>query len=205
MVSEADIVSQEAGFLIPHGVNELQEYVDTLCRLLSNSAELQQMSKECRVLAEKKLLWDGMVDKLLAFMNEAHQLRVDYPRYPISPDFGRELAQVQYLLTGHAWLALQREPWEKHLRAQVQYLQANAQGLQASMQDLQTGNEWLKSQCEAWEKVARLHEADAESRAVANIIIRLSKTLPGRIIIRNKFMKAIGKWLRKRMAISSIA
>ena len=50
---QKEIVSPDAGVLIPHGVNELQEYADAIRRLLSNPAELQQMSKQvqgsCRV------------------------------------------------------------------------------------------------------------------------------------------------------------
>jgi glycosyltransferase involved in cell wall biosynthesis len=70
---QEEIVSPDAGVLIPHGVNELQEYVDAIRRLLSNSAERQQMSKKCKALAASKLSWEGMIDKFLAIVNEAHQ------------------------------------------------------------------------------------------------------------------------------------
>jgi glycosyltransferase involved in cell wall biosynthesis len=89
---QEEIVSPDAGMLIPHGNNELQEYVDAICRLLSNPAELQKMSKKCKSLAASKLSWDGMIDNFLAIVDEAHQLRIDHPRYPISPGFGLELA-----------------------------------------------------------------------------------------------------------------
>jgi glycosyltransferase involved in cell wall biosynthesis len=89
-----ELVSPDAGVLIPHGANELQEYLDAIRHLLSNSAELQQMSKRCKVLAASKLSWEGMIDNFLALLDEAHQLRVDHPRYPISPSFGRELASL---------------------------------------------------------------------------------------------------------------
>ena len=35
-----------------------------------------------------------MIDNFLSFLDEAHRLRVDHPRYPISPSFGRELASL---------------------------------------------------------------------------------------------------------------
>ena len=35
-----------------------------------------------------------MIDNFLALLDEAHQLRIDHPRYPISPSFGRELATM---------------------------------------------------------------------------------------------------------------
>ena len=91
---QEEIVSPSAGSLIPHGDNELQEYLDAIRHLLSNSAELQQMSKQCKALAASKLSWESMIDNFLVLLDEAHQLRVDLPRYPISPSFGRELASL---------------------------------------------------------------------------------------------------------------
>ncbi|MDO9102282.1 MAG: glycosyltransferase [Candidatus Nitrotoga sp.] len=91
---QEEIVSSNVGILIPHGVNEPQEYLDAIRRLLSNSAELHQMSKQCKSLAALKLSWEGMIDNFLALLDEAHQLRVDHPRYSISPSFGRELASL---------------------------------------------------------------------------------------------------------------
>lgn len=89
-----EIVTPDEGVLIPHGENELREYVDAIYRLLSNPAESKQMSKKCKSLAASKLSWDGMIDNFLAFLDEAHHLRVNHPRYPISPNFGRELASL---------------------------------------------------------------------------------------------------------------
>lgn len=91
---QGEIVSPDAGVLIPHGVNELQEYLDAIRRLLSNSTELQQMSKQCIAIAASKLSWVGMIDNFLAILDEAHQLRVDQSRHPVSPNFGRELASL---------------------------------------------------------------------------------------------------------------
>ena len=87
-----EIVSADAGMLIPHSETELQDYVAALCRLLSNSSSLQQMSNQCRVIANSKLSWVGMVDNFLAILNDAHQLRLHDPRNPLTPQFGRELA-----------------------------------------------------------------------------------------------------------------
>lgn len=91
---QEEIVSPDAGLLIPHGANELQEYLDAIRRLLSNSAELQRMSKQCKALAASKVSWEGMIYNFLALLDEAHHLRIDHPRYPISPSFGRELASL---------------------------------------------------------------------------------------------------------------
>ncbi|MHB8139508.1 MAG: glycosyltransferase [Smithellaceae bacterium] len=91
-----EIVTPDAGLLIPQGENELCEYVDAIRHLLSNSAELQQMSKQCRALTASKLSWEGMIDHFIAILGEAHQLRVNHPRYPISPNFARELASLSF-------------------------------------------------------------------------------------------------------------
>ena len=91
---QEEIVSPDAGVLIPHGADELQEYVDVIRRLLSNSAELQKKSKQCKAYAVSRLSWDGMINKFLALLDEAHKLRVDHPRYSISQAFGRELASL---------------------------------------------------------------------------------------------------------------
>lgn len=91
---QGEIVSPDAGILIPHGGNELQAYLDAIRRLLANPAELQQMSKQCKALAASRMSWDGMVDNFLACLDEAHQLRIEHPRNPISRSFGRELASL---------------------------------------------------------------------------------------------------------------
>ena len=54
-----EIVTPDAGMLIPHGDNELQEYVDVIRRLLSNSAELKQMSKHCKAIAASEIIVGG--------------------------------------------------------------------------------------------------------------------------------------------------
>jgi len=215
---QEEIVSPDAGVLISHGVNELQEYVDAIRRLLSNPSELQQMSNQCKALAASKLSWDGMIDNFLALLNEAHQLRIDHPRYPISLNFGCELAsqllpgannaatareqiiaamqaQVQDLQKDNAWLSSQREAWEKVAAEREQIITV----MQAQVQDLQTGNTWLSSQREAWEKVAAERE-----QSIAALTSRLHDTaerlsLSGAILnkIRNHWGMRFVKFLSK--------
>ncbi|MEQ1583235.1 MAG: glycosyltransferase [Candidatus Nitrotoga sp.] len=129
---QEEIVSPNAGILIPHGINEPQEYLDAIRRLLSNSAELHQMSKQCKFLAASKLSWEGMVDNFLVLLDEAHQLRVDHPRYPISPSFGRELASLslEYKRLGEAvdWL-WNAKPHSALADAMLQTTSAEAQAV----------------------------------------------------------------------------
>ena len=89
-----EVVSSDAGVLIPHEDNELQKYLDAISLLLSNPSELHKMSTQCKALAASKLSWEGMVDNFLILIDESHQLRIKHPRYPISPNFGRELATL---------------------------------------------------------------------------------------------------------------
>lgn len=168
---QEEIVNPDVGVLIPHGVNELQEYLDALRRLLSNSAKLQQMSKQCKAFAASKLSWEGMIDNFLALLDEAHQLRVDDPRYPISPRFGQELASLSLEC--------------KRLGEVVDWL-------------------WNTKPHSATVDAALL-TTSPEAQAAAKFAILLCQTWLGRIIIKNQFLKTIGKRLLKRMANPSVA
>ena len=103
-----EIVGSDAGFLIPHGDNELQEYVSALAQLLSNSSLLRAMSIQCKVLSVSKLSWESAIENLQAIFDEAHQLRLNQPRHAISPGMGKELATLalEYKRLGDAveWL-----------------------------------------------------------------------------------------------------
>jgi glycosyltransferase involved in cell wall biosynthesis len=158
-----EILTPDAGVLIPHGDNELQEYVDAIHRLLSNSAELRQMSKQCKALAASKLSWEGMIENFLALLDEAHQLRIDHPRYPISAGFGRELVSLSLEC--------------KRLGEAVDWL-------------------WNTKPHSATADTA-LVTASPEAQAVAKFAILLSRTWLGRMIIHNRFLKAIGKRILK--------
>ena len=88
---QEEVVSPDAGVMIAHGSNELQEYVEAICRLLSCSEFLREMSRQCKSLATSKLSWDGMIDNFLVIIDEAHQFRGEQ-RCSFSSNFGRELA-----------------------------------------------------------------------------------------------------------------
>lgn len=91
---QAEIVSDDAGILVAHGVDELQRYVDGLERLLSGSGELTRMSTRCRELGLAKLSWDTMVSNFIVLIDEAHRFRMTYPRVAVSPRLGVELAAL---------------------------------------------------------------------------------------------------------------
>lgn len=101
---QEEIVTQDAGMLIPHGDNELQQYLDALSRLISDPARRSLMSKQCKSHAASKFSWDGMIDIFQALLDEAHRLRVNNPRLSISPRLGQELASLslEYIRLGEA-------------------------------------------------------------------------------------------------------
>jgi len=91
---QEEIVSQDAGILIPHGNNELQQYLEALGGLISDPARLLSMSRQCKTLASSKFSWEEMIINFQTILDEAHQLRVNMPRLSISPGLGRELASL---------------------------------------------------------------------------------------------------------------
>lgn len=91
---QEEIVTQDAGVLIPHSENEIQQYLDALDRLVSDPARLRSMSSQCKALIASKLSWEGMIDNFQAILDEAHRLRLGRPRFSISPGLGRELASL---------------------------------------------------------------------------------------------------------------
>ena len=103
-----EIVSPEAGFLIPHGDDELPAYLSALGQLVADPARLRLMSAQCKVVSASKLSWQGTIDNLQAIVDEAHRLRLEQPRLSVSVGLGRELATLalEYKRLGEAvdWL-----------------------------------------------------------------------------------------------------
>lgn len=91
---QEEIVTQDLGILVQHGDNELKEYVNAVCQLVSNPKELKEKSQQCLVLALSKLSWDAMIDNFLALLNDAHHNKVNHPRPPISPRLAQEWATM---------------------------------------------------------------------------------------------------------------
>ncbi|MHB8773174.1 MAG: glycosyltransferase [Syntrophales bacterium] len=156
-----EIVTPDAGLLIPHGENEVGAYVDAMCRLLSDSADMHRRSERCKALAASLLSWEGMIDHFIAILGEAHRLRIEQPRYPISQGFGRELASLSLEC--------------KRLGEAVDWL-------------------WNARTSSATAAPAFL-TTSPEAQAVTRFAILLSQTRAGRMIMHNKFLRALGKKL----------
>jgi len=91
---QSEIVSQDAGVLIQHSENELQDYLDALKPLIADRSKLHSMSAQCKELIATKFSWGGMIDNFLSILKEAHQLKVTRPQFPVSPGLGLELATL---------------------------------------------------------------------------------------------------------------
>jgi glycosyltransferase involved in cell wall biosynthesis/GT2 family glycosyltransferase len=161
-----EIVPPDAGVLIPQGENELREYVDAIHGLISYPEKLHQMSKACKALAASKLSWEAMIDRFIGLIDEAHQLRIKQPRYPISLGFARELASLSLEC--------------KRLGETVDWLwSGNPRSAPAD---------------------TKLLTSSPESRAVATAAVLLSQSRLGRMLIRSRFLKSMGKRILKRIS-----
>lgn len=101
---QGEIVSKNAGVLVPHGINELQAYEQVLRRLIANSSERRGMAMQCQVLAKSSFSWDAMVIGFEQLLEEAHRRRREDPRLPIARRLGAELAAqaLEYKRLGEA-------------------------------------------------------------------------------------------------------
>lgn len=93
---QGEITRGLEAFVIPHGPTELQDYLTAISRLITDSAELRHFSQHCKALAQSNHSWEGMIENCESIFNEAHRLRVEQPRNPISPNFGRELVSQAF-------------------------------------------------------------------------------------------------------------
>lgn len=89
---QSEIVSGDEGVLISHSENELQDYIEAIYKILSNSSLLHQMSNQCKRLGESKLSWARMIDSFLEILDDAHQFRASTPRVNVPEQFALELA-----------------------------------------------------------------------------------------------------------------
>jgi glycosyltransferase involved in cell wall biosynthesis/GT2 family glycosyltransferase len=105
---QEEVVRADAGFLIPHGEQELAQYTSALGQLLTDKALLGAMSAQCKVFSAANFSRQATVSKLLALFAEAHRLHTDKPRNTVGLGLARELATLalEYSRLGMAvdWL-----------------------------------------------------------------------------------------------------
>ena len=91
---QSEIVAPDAGTLIDRSDHELSDYAAALAHMLHEPERLQKMSMRCQSIAATQLSWSGMIDHFEALVDEAHLLRTQDPRNPISLALGKELATL---------------------------------------------------------------------------------------------------------------
>jgi glycosyltransferase involved in cell wall biosynthesis len=89
---QEEVVSAEAGVLVPHSADELAAYVDHLRMLLGDSQRRQAMARASAHLAATRFSWPTMIDNFLAILDEADTLRRTQPRPRLPEQLGIELA-----------------------------------------------------------------------------------------------------------------
>lgn len=87
-----EVVTAEAGILVPHGDSEIEAYVSEMTKLLTDHTLRATMSSACLAIAESKLSWQGMIQRFLDIVDQAHELRSSSPRVSIPKEFATELA-----------------------------------------------------------------------------------------------------------------
>jgi hypothetical protein len=102
-----EIVSAEAGFLIPLADGESAQYVDALRRLIAAGPELRERSDACVDLMSSQLSWENTVLEFESILVEAHHAIRDR-RQDFTLPMARELASLalEYKRLGDAvtWL-----------------------------------------------------------------------------------------------------
>lgn len=88
------LVESNAGFLIPHGESEIQEYASVLRRLTGNPDEMLVRSARCRDIVVTRYTWESSMEKLDQVMDEAHHMRDNNPGQEISLGLAREWATL---------------------------------------------------------------------------------------------------------------
>jgi glycosyltransferase involved in cell wall biosynthesis len=126
---QAEIVSSDAGILVPHGPDELQEYVAALQRLIGTPHQHALMAARCKELASSRLSWSAMIQHFLQIVDHAHALRLNQPRQTLAAGFAREMATLalesKRLSDAVEWL------WHRGTNEPLAQMAANAGEVQA--------------------------------------------------------------------------
>jgi len=87
------IVGNE-GFLIPHGANEVEDYVEKLERLISDPSLKAEMTQAARKRIAGFFTAERGVEALLAAIRHAHHHSQALPRHAPPPGFALETASL---------------------------------------------------------------------------------------------------------------
>jgi glycosyltransferase involved in cell wall biosynthesis len=81
---QAELVVSGTGFLVPHGDQELTEYVGIVLRLLQNPTERAQIGQAARQRIIDHFNLDQLGERMLLLFEQARSLAAQQPRQPLS-------------------------------------------------------------------------------------------------------------------------
>lgn len=89
-----EVIVGNEGFLIPHGANEVEDYVEKLERLISDPSLKSEMTQAARKRIADFFTAERGVEALLAAIRHAHHLSQALPRHTPPPGFALETASL---------------------------------------------------------------------------------------------------------------
>lgn len=90
----AEVVQQDMGFLISHGVSEIMEYVTVLSNLITQRDQLQAKSERCCAVVANNYSWVKSVDEFDKIITDAQLMRVEQPRHGLSVNLAKEWVTI---------------------------------------------------------------------------------------------------------------
>jgi len=91
---QAELVTADCGFLIPHSDHELETYVDSVASLMADVPLRQEMGRAARVRILDSFSLEASTAGLLAGLERARKLSRVEPRLAIPKGFSQELATL---------------------------------------------------------------------------------------------------------------
>lgn len=89
-----EVVIGNAGFLIPHGANEVEDYVEKLVRLITNPDLKAEMAQAARNRIADYFSAEKGIEALLAAVQHAHSLSQTTPRHTPPTGYALETASL---------------------------------------------------------------------------------------------------------------
>jgi glycosyltransferase involved in cell wall biosynthesis len=117
---QSELVTPDCGILIPHGSNELAQYVDALRQLIQQHDQRRQMGMKARDRVERLFPLTALGPRMAELLDKAQVLHDTSPRPLIGLGLAREYAvqMLEYtrLETALDQLWMERESWRSNPR-----------------------------------------------------------------------------------------
>ena len=88
----SEVVASDCGFLVPHGLDEINEYADAVSFLIKNPERRAAMARASHERILRDFTLPQTVMRLVSVLDHAGSLARTNPRLPVSPGLARELA-----------------------------------------------------------------------------------------------------------------